>query len=42
MAKINMGTATKVFSALQYVVDKLAVKKPTFVFDANEIGRAHV
>mgnify|MGYP006289458071 FL=1 len=36
MAKINMGTATKVFSALQYVVDKLAVKKPTFVFDANE------
>ena len=37
MVKIlNMGRATAVVPELQYVIDKIAMKKPLFVFEAND------
>jgi len=42
MVKIlNMGKANKVVPELQYVLDKLAVKKPLFVYEASEFREVH-
>ena len=39
MVKIlNMGKATSVVPELQYVLDKIATKKPLFVFEASELS----
>ena len=35
MAKVNMGRATVVLSPLQFVIDKLAMKKPLYSYEAK-------